>query len=385
MASLALFMTIWWWSNCLHKPIQPHHTKVYITQCATCVPANSDLPVWRDGHFLSEVLYAKSDTIIDIKAGIWSIKICPIILSIIFLLAFLVVWVVSRKVSPNTRRVQKLHKKATEKAKRLLLKYEKARSKNSSLKAQNNQLQLSNTEKTEMIDIVAHDLKTPIHQILGVLKLISLSGNLSAEELEQYHKMIAKSAEGALLVVHKVLSAQTIAQGVDLKREDSLSLMRIVSEKVKGYRIAAQEKQINIDFSPDLRPWQVIIDRIYFQQIFDNLVSNAIKYSPMGKTVKVKLLAKHNQMRLEVKDQGPGFEKEDLQRLFSKYKTLSAQPTAGEDATGLGLSIVKRLCQEMNGDISIDSDLDKGTTFIVTFPLEQTAVHPPTTGTGNMY
>jgi len=111
----------------------------------------------------------------------------------------------------------------------------------------------------------------------------------------------------------------------------------------------------------------VILDKNYFFQIVENLVSNAIKFSPQGKEVFVKTYSENGKACLEVMDEGPGFNEDDKKKLFEKFQKLSAKPTGGESTTGLGLSIIKKFVEAMNGNIKLQSDVDKGACFIIEF------------------
>jgi signal transduction histidine kinase len=107
-------------------------------------------------------------------------------------------------------------------------------------------------------------------------------------------------------------------------------------------------------------------------QVLENLVSNAVKYSPPGNAIFVRL-KKHTQgVRIEVQDQGPGLSAEDQKKLFGKFARLSAKPTGGEYSTGLGLSIVKKMVEAMNGKVWCEGELGQGATFIVEFPTAST-------------
>jgi signal transduction histidine kinase len=121
-------------------------------------------------------------------------------------------------------------------------------------------------------------------------------------------------------------------------------------------------------------------DRGAVSQVFENLLSNALKFSPSGTTVT--LVARYSEdnstccgdgsspgcIRVEVRDEGPGLDAEDMAKLFGKFARLSAQPTGGEHSTGLGLSIVKRLVEGMQGRIWCESEREKGAVFIVELP-----------------
>jgi signal transduction histidine kinase len=100
----------------------------------------------------------------------------------------------------------------------------------------------------------------------------------------------------------------------------------------------------------------------------DNLVSNAVKYSPRGKNIYARVYYADGRVRAEVKDEGPGISAEDQKRLFGKFARLSARPTAGEHSTGLGLAIVKRLVESMHGEVWCESHPGSGAAFIVELP-----------------
>jgi len=100
-------------------------------------------------------------------------------------------------------------------------------------------------------------------------------------------------------------------------------------------------------------------------RIVENLVSNAIKFSPQGRNVWVAISEEGDMVHIKVRDEGQGIEEDELPLLFSKYSKLSSKPTAGEASTGLGLSIVKRIVEELNGKIYCESEAGKGSLFTV--------------------
>jgi len=102
--------------------------------------------------------------------------------------------------------------------------------------------------------------------------------------------------------------------------------------------------------------------------VFDNLLSNALKFSPPGKAIYVSVRPAGGKIECKVRDEGPGFSDADKARMFRRYGRLSARPTGGEPSTGLGLSIVRKLVQLMNGDLSCDSVQGQGAAFVVRLP-----------------
>ncbi|MCF8268079.1 MAG: ATP-binding protein, partial [Ignavibacteriales bacterium] len=113
-----------------------------------------------------------------------------------------------------------------------------------------------------------------------------------------------------------------------------------------------------------------ITDRTLFDEILENLISNAIKYSPICKEIKVKITILPDKVSLIVKDSGPGFSEDDKQKIFKPFTKLSAVPTAGEASSGLGLSIVKNYVEILNADLILRSKLGEGSEFELIIPLE---------------
>lgn len=105
-------------------------------------------------------------------------------------------------------------------------------------------------------------------------------------------------------------------------------------------------------------------------QVFDNFMSNAIKYSPFDKEIHVSIEVKDNEVMVHIRDQGPGISKEDQSRLFGEFQRLSARPTGGEKSVGLGLAIVKKIVNAHNGRLDVISKLDEGSTFSFILPYD---------------
>jgi len=155
----------------------------------------------------------------------------------------------------------------------------------------------------------------------------------------------------------------------------SCDLSDTVRQAVDGYRQRAEAKQITMHFEDKANLPLVMADAVQLVQVIDNLVSNAVKYSPSGKNIYVRVHVVNDCVRAEVRDEGPGISAEDQKRLFGKFARLSARPTAGEHSTGLGLAIVRRLVESMKGTVWCESDFGKGATFIVEFPVAVETSH----------
>jgi signal transduction histidine kinase len=130
----------------------------------------------------------------------------------------------------------------------------------------------------------------------------------------------------------------------------------------------ATHKQMTLLCGP-LAPLAVRTDRTAARQILDNLISNAVKYSPHGATVHLELATVGGMGVIRVRDEGPGLSEEDQKNLFKKFSRLTARPTGGESSNGLGLAIAHRLAKALGGGIRCESTLGHGSTFIFELPL----------------
>ena len=141
-----------------------------------------------------------------------------------------------------------------------------------------------------------------------------------------------------------------------------------------NYDAKARAKKQELAISEDHGPLVAFADQHSAIQIFDNLVSNAVKYSPSGKRIDIRLKRREEMIRFEVQDQGPGLDQEDLRKMFGKFARLSAKPTGGETSTGLGLSIVKKMVEAAGGTVWCESEPGKGSTFVVELKSAELAV-----------
>jgi signal transduction histidine kinase len=226
-----------------------------------------------------------------------------------------------------------------------------------------------NDEKNEFMGIVAHDLRSPLGTIGGFAELLLAEPQMPRTEMEDFLRRIRDGATGMAEMVRNLLDANRIERGeMELKLAQT-DLATLVASVVETHRPRAAVKNQAIHFDTVSEPLEILTDPNVTVQVIDNLVSNAVKYSPQGKNVFVRLDRTPEAVRCEVQDEGPGLSVEDQKKLFGKFSRLSAKPTGGEGSTGLGLSIVKKMVEAMKGKVWCESELGKGAKFVVQLPV----------------
>lgn len=243
----------------------------------------------------------------------------------------------------------------------------KIENQNEMLAQKNENLEELHREKDGLIGIVAHDLRSPLTRIKGLSALVELSGNLTYEQKDMIGKISKVCEDGNglirdLLVINQYESA-------DMLTLNSIEINHFIYSMLANYTHALQAKNLKINFDLPLEERFIIVDDSYLTRILDNLLTNAIKFSPKGKSIFINIISTQEFIKISIQDEGPGFSKEDLPHLFKKFKKLSARPTAGENSTGLGLSIVKLLVEKLKGSIAVESTPGNGATFIISLPL----------------
>ncbi len=244
------------------------------------------------------------------------------------------------------------------------------------LARQNRALERLNEEKNTLLGIAAHDLRNPIASIKGHAALL-LEAELDPEQRRRALEAIGRVSEHMLSLVNDLLDVSVIESGrLELRRE-RCDLSALLERRVEFFRLLGERKAIRVvaRLAPAL---ELAVDPTRFEQVVDNLISNAVKYSPHGSTVEVELSPGERGAQLVVRDHGPGLSEEDQRRLFGTFQRLSAKPTGGERSTGLGLAITQRVVAAHGGTIAVASTPGEGATFTVLLPDAPLARPAPT-------
>jgi len=233
------------------------------------------------------------------------------------------------------------------------------------LETTNTQLAHLNQEKNDFLGIAAHDLRNPLTVIIGSAELLKM--NLPAEQTTKLSSNIVGAGQRMFQLIKSLLDANAIEQGRFTSNLERCDLRTIARECASNNQVQATRKEIALTIEKGEPAW-ARADHSATMQILDNLISNALKFSPPKTTVQVRTLAENGYVFLAVQDHGPGISEADQKKLFGKFMRLSAQPTGGESTTGLGLSIVKKLAEAMSGTVYCQSVPGEGAKFILRLP-----------------
>jgi len=235
------------------------------------------------------------------------------------------------------------------------------------LEEQNKALNILNEQKNRFLSIAAHDLRNPISGIRVFSTWLEEHIN---DESKEYATIIKDESAKMLHLLNNLLDISKIETGsfeLNLREADYVAM---VQQRIRMNEMLAKEKKIRLvsDFE---KPSQMLsFDTEKMEQVLNNLISNAIKYSYPDSIITVKVYCEHQQVVTQVIDHGQGIPEKDIKEIFYPFKKSGAIPTGGEPSHGLGLTIVKKIVEEHHGQIGVRSEWGKGSVFYFTLPLK---------------
>jgi len=223
---------------------------------------------------------------------------------------------------------------------------------------------------TKFLGMAAHDLRNPLGSIMGFTDLI-IEGDYGAVSDEQIPvlKRIYSTSQRMLNLINDLLDISVIESGKLTINLSNGSLKDLINEQVMSMKLQADKKNIRLETLYHTAE-KSEFDEEKIIQVMDNLIGNAIKFSPKNSDIKITLSKINDQMMVEVRDSGPGISEEDQQKLFGEFQQLSNKATSGERGTGLGLAISKKIVEAHQGGIEVLSQLGAGSVFTVTIPIK---------------
>lgn len=241
------------------------------------------------------------------------------------------------------------------------------------MQKKNVELKNLNMLKNQFLGMAAHDLRNPIGVIQSYSDFLleDIRESLSPEHLE-FLSAIYDSSKFMLSLLDDLLDIAKIEAGkleLELQPTDMIDLIK---QQVTLNRLIAAKKSIHIQVHHYEELPLIQLDRLKMIQVLNNLISNAIKYSPPQTTVTVNIFKSGEHATVAVEDRGPGIPETDRQKLFMPFSRTSVKAPEGEKSTGLGLAIVRRIILGHTGKLWVESDVGKGSTFYFSLPFQRT-------------
>lgn len=234
------------------------------------------------------------------------------------------------------------------------------------------QLKALENLRSELIANISHDLRTPIAIIHGYSETLMMKvDHLSPAECEKYVSVILKNTENLKRLVADLFEFSKLEAKQVVPQKESFFITELVSDAIQKYTLLAQAKNITLTpvFSQDLP--RVYADIAMMDRVLQNLIDNAIKYTPEGGQITVELVKKQNGVEVKISDTGIGISETDLPFIFDRYYRTASPSSTGSSSTGLGLAIVKKILELNNARIEVRSKLNQGTSFMFQLPTQQ--------------
>jgi PAS domain S-box-containing protein len=236
-------------------------------------------------------------------------------------------------------------------------------------KEKNGALKKAIETKDEFLTTISHEFKTPLTVINAALQTIdSIYGDQLPENVNKHLQRIRTNSFRQLRLVNNLLDVTRYnAGGFKLNRKN-IDIVFLTGAIVRSVDLYARQKGINIKYSTDIEKKEIAIDDEKYERVLLNLLSNAIKFTPRDKSVYINISYKNRKVIVTFKDEGIGIPKNKQKLIFERFGQVDNSLTRQAEGTGIGLSLVKALVEGMDGTITVESDVDKGSLFTLSIP-----------------
>ena len=239
------------------------------------------------------------------------------------------------------------------------------------LQTVNNELNLSKM-KSQFMSTVSHEFKSPLTSIRQMSEML-VQGRVPTRERQlKYHTTILKQSERLSHLIDNILDFSKMEEGRKLFHFEKNDITPVIRNIVESFQNHTAEQGFSIDLSITEPVPDVVFDCEAIEQVMHNLLDNACKYSGDSRGIDVKIVAKGNRVIISVRDFGIGIKKEDHDKIFSRFYRAGEELTQTVKGSGIGLTIVKQLVEAHKGTIDVESEVGKGSKFIVTIPMYRT-------------
>ncbi len=223
--------------------------------------------------------------------------------------------------------------------------------------------------KSDFINRASHELRTPVTSAILMAELIQEGG--TQEELDEYWHTLKSELNRQKILIDRLLIAGRLESGMMKLEQVALDLMPALESSIQAVKPIAKKRNVVIQLDSMRRSTQIIGDKSALEQVFINLIHNAVKFSPEGKTVNVDVAESESEVRVSISDHGLGIPAEAASHLFERFYRAKNVTIAEIPGSGIGLYIVKSIVDELGGKIAVESLINQGTTFVVTLKKAQ--------------
>jgi len=226
-----------------------------------------------------------------------------------------------------------------------------------------------NDDKNKFLGMAAHDIRNPVGVTLSYSSMILDLYKTGLEpDVEEYIEIIQQSSNFVLKLLDELLNVAVIDSGELKLNLDKSNIVDLVKRAITFNKIAADKKSMSINFNTNFKELHLQLDQVKIEQVLNNLISNAIKYSFPNSEIDIILEKQSDLVKLSVCDNGQGIRENEIKSLFEPFVKASSKTTGGESSTGLGLSIVKKIVEAHDGEVGVKSIFGSGSTFYFTLP-----------------
>lgn len=231
------------------------------------------------------------------------------------------------------------------------------------------QIEALNLEKQQLISLVSHDLRSPLNRAFALAELLLMdTASLSDFQKDYLEKMRVVIADGLAMMRNLVDYRNLEYRSIDILKEP-VNVQEFTERLIREFQSTARKKEITIQSTHADQALSIISDKQCLDRVIGNVLSNALKFSKPGQKVLLRtFMNSDGKIVVEIEDEIGGFSAEELKTLFSKFKKYKAQPTGNESSTGLGLFVAKAMAERVDGTVTCQSELGKGSIFTIVLP-----------------
>ncbi|MTI81641.1 MAG: HAMP domain-containing protein [Firmicutes bacterium] len=233
------------------------------------------------------------------------------------------------------------------------------------------QLKRIDETRREFVSNVSHEIKTPLTIIQAFTEVLQDDFVTTDKERKEYLNNIEDEVQRLKRLVNDVLNLKKMEEGRDDFEKDFINLKSLINKIQEKFNALQEESGVRLLFKLDRRIPNVYCNRDRIEQVFINLIDNAVRHTPKGGEVSITVTSTASNVRIEVKDSGKGIPKEDLPMIWERFYKADKSRNRDKSGTGLGLAIVKKIVEAHGGCIDVVSEVNKGTTFTIVLPITE--------------